>query len=64
MTFKEILNKTDDQILKGLILKVKNEAMKDDIAWKDLRNHLQKLLEYDEQIFSLVVNLVVKKKYK
>ena len=46
MTFKEILNKTDDQILKGL------------------RNHLQKLLEYDEQIFSLVVNLVVNKKYK
>jgi len=64
MTFKEILNKTDDQILKGLILKVKNEAMKDDITWKDLRNHLQKLLEYDEQIFSLVVNLVVNKKYK
>mgnify|MGYP001210899372 CR=1 len=64
MTFKEILKQTDDQVLKGLILKVKNETMKDDIEWKIVRETLKELLEYDEIIFSSVVALIVNKKYK
>ena len=64
MTFKEILKQTDDQVLKGLILKVKNETMKDDIEWKIVRKTLKELLEYDEIIFSSVVALTVNKKYK
>ncbi|MEE2974843.1 MAG: hypothetical protein VX343_00065 [Thermodesulfobacteriota bacterium] len=64
MTFKEILKQTDDQVLKGLILKVKNETMKDDIEWKIVRKTLKELLEYDEIIFSSVVALIVNKKYK
>ena len=64
MTFKEILKQTDDQVLKGLILKVKNETMQDDIEWKLVRQHLKELLEYDEIIFSSVVALIVNKKYK
>ena len=64
MTFKEVLKQTDDQVLKGLILKVKNETMKDDIEWKIVRKTLKELLEYDEIIFSSVVALIVNKKYK
>ena len=64
MTFKEILKQTDDQVLKGLILKVKNETMKDNIEWKIVRKTLKELLEYDEIIFSSVVALIVNKKYK
>ena len=64
MSFKEILKKTDDQILKGLVLKVKNESMKKNIKFSDLRINLLELMEYDESAFFDVLKLVVRKKYK
>lgn len=64
MSFKEILKNTDNQILKGLILKVKNESMKKDIKFSDLRKNLLELMEYDEKVFFDVIKLVTKKKYK
>ena len=45
VSFKEILINVDDQILKGLILKLKNESMKKEIFWHDLRPHLLELLK-------------------
>jgi hypothetical protein len=64
VSFKEILTNVDDQILKGLILKVKNESMKKEIFWHDLRPHLLELLKYDEDVFNKVLLLVLNKKYK
>ena len=64
MSFKEILKTTDNQILKGLILKVKNESMKKDIKFSDLRKNLLELMEYDEKVFFDVIKLVTRKKYK
>ena len=64
MTFKDILNNLDDQVLKGLVLKVKNECMKKDIQWSEVRVFLKNLKDYDEQIFLAVLNLVIEKKYK
>ena len=64
MSFKEILKNTDNQILKGLILKVKNESMKKDIKFSDLRKNLLELMEYDEKVFFNVIKLVTRKKYK
>ena len=64
MNFKEILKNTDNQILKGLILKVKNESMKKDIKFSDLRKNLLELMEYDEKVFFDVIKLVTRKKYK
>ena len=64
MSFKEILKKTDDQTLKGLVLKVKNESMKKNIKFSDLRINLLELMEYDESVFFDVLKLVVRKKYK
>ena len=64
MTFKEILENTEDQGLKGLILKVKNETMKKDISWHDVHPHLLELLKYDENIFNQVVRLVLNKQFK
>ena len=64
MSFKEILKNTDNQILKGLILKVKNESMKKDIKFSDLRKNLLELMEYDEKVFFDVINLVTRTKYK
>ena len=64
MSFKEILKNTDNQILKGLLLKVKNESMKKDIKFSDLRKNLLELMEYDEKVFFDVIKLVMRKKYK
>ena len=64
MSFKEILTNTDNQILKGLILKVKNESMKKNIKFSDLRKNLLELMEYDEKVFFDVIKLVTRKKYK
>jgi hypothetical protein len=64
VSFKEILTNVNDQILKGLILKVKNESMKKEILWPDLRPHLLELLKYDEAVFNKVLLLVLNKKYK
>ena len=64
MTFKDILTNLDDQVLKGLVLKVKNECMKKDIQWSEVRVSLKNLKDYDEQIFLAVLNLVIEKKYK
>ena len=64
MSFKEILKNTDNQILKSLILKVKNESMKKDIKFSDLRKNLLELMEYDEKVFFDVIKLVTRKKYK
>jgi|TARA_B100000131_G_scaffold194085_1_gene186585 hypothetical protein len=64
MSFKEILKNVDDQVLKGLILKVKNESMKKDIKFDEIRKNFLELLEYDKEIFIRVINLVLNKKYK
>ena len=64
MTFKDILTNLDDQVLKGLVLKVKNECMKKDIQWSEVRVFLKNLKDYDELIFLAVLNLVIEKKYK
>ena len=64
MTFKDILTNLDDQVLKGLVLKVKNECMKKDIQLSEVRVFLKNLKDYDEQIFLAVLNLVIEKKYK
>jgi len=64
MTFKEILKNTEDQVLKGLILKVKNETMKKDISWHETYPHLLELLKYDENIFDQVIRLVLNKQFK
>lgn len=64
MKFKDILNNTNDQVLKGLILKVKNESKKKDMLWSDLKVFLKDLKEYDEEVFLKVLSLIVEKKYR
>ena len=64
MKFKDILQKTEDQVLKGLILKVKNESMKKLILWSELRTFLKALTDYDEEVLIKVSSLITEKKYK
>tara|TARA_B100000579_G_scaffold20201_1_gene14211 strand:- start:2767 stop:2961 length:195 start_codon:yes stop_codon:yes gene_type:complete len=64
MKFKDILDNTNDQVLKGLILKVKNESKKKEMLWSDLKVFLKELKEYDNEVFLKVSSLIVEKKYK
>ncbi|MBT3475830.1 hypothetical protein HN460_02685 [bacterium] len=64
MKFKDILQETQDQVLKGLILKVKNESMKKDMLWSELRSFLKDLKDYDQEVFKKVLSLITEKKYK
>lgn len=64
MKFRDILQKTEDQVLKGLILKVKNESMKKEMLWSELRTFLKDLKDYDEEVFIKVSSLITEKKYK
>ena len=64
MKFKDILQKTEDQVLKGLILKVTNESMKKEMLWSELRTFLKDLKDYDEEVFIKVSSLITEKKYK
>lgn len=64
MKFRDILQKTEDQVLKGLILKVKNESMKKEMLWSELRPFLKDLKDYDEEVFIKVSSLITEKKYK
>tara|TARA_Y100001970_G_C14249899_1_gene871042 strand:- start:65 stop:259 length:195 start_codon:yes stop_codon:yes gene_type:complete len=64
MKFKDILDNTNDQVLKGLILKVKNESKKKEMLWSDLKVFLKELKEYDNDVFLKVSSLIVEKKYK
>ena len=62
--FKDILKNIDDQILKGLILKVKNESRKKEILWSDLRVFLKDLKDYDEEVFIKVLDQIIERKYR
>lgn len=64
MMFKDILKNIDDQILKGLILKVKNESRKKEILWSDLRVFLKDLKDYDEEVFIKVLDQIIERKYR
>ena len=64
MKFKDILQETQDQVLKGLLLKVKNESMKKDMLWSELRSFLKDLKDYDQEVFKKVLSLITEKKYK
>ena len=59
MKFKDILQETQDQVLKGLILKVKNESMKKDMLWSELRSFLKDLKDYDQEVFKKVLSLIL-----
>lgn len=64
MSFKEIIQNIDDQKLKAIILKIKNEGMKKELLFNELSPYLVELYNYDIDIFNKVIVLVINRKFK
>ena len=50
MSFKEIIQNIEDQKLKAIVLKIKNEGMKKELLFNDLSPYLAQLYNYDIEI--------------
>tara|TARA_B110000014_G_scaffold253679_1_gene233357 strand:- start:906 stop:1100 length:195 start_codon:yes stop_codon:yes gene_type:complete len=64
MSFKEIIQNIEDQKLKAIVLKIKNEGMKKELLFNDLSPYLTQLYNYDIEIFNKVIVLVINRKFK
>ena len=64
MSFKEIIQNIEDQKLKAIVLKIKNEGMKKELLFSELSPYLVQLYEYNLEIFNKVIVLVINRKFK
>tara|TARA_B100001540_G_scaffold158199_1_gene140163 strand:- start:354 stop:548 length:195 start_codon:yes stop_codon:yes gene_type:complete len=64
MSFKEIIQNIEDQKLKAIVLKIKNEGMKKELLFSELSPYLVQLHEYNPEIFNKVIILVINRKFK
>lgn len=54
------IRKMEDQELKGLLLKLKNEIRKQDASWDGVRTILGALYRKNSRVFSEVAPLIIK----
>ena len=59
-TLDSYIRKTEDQELKGLLLKLKNGIRKPDVSWDSVRSVLESLHRKNSRVFNEVVPLVIK----
>ena len=64
MSFKEIIQNIEDQKLKAIVLKIKNEGMKKELLFSELSPYLVQLHEYNLELFNKVIVLVINRKFK
>ena len=64
MSFKEIIQNIEDQKLKAIVLKIKNEGMKKELLFSELSPYLVQLHEYNPEIFNKDIILVINRKFK
>lgn len=64
MSFKEIIQNIEDQRLKAIVLKIKNEGMKKELLFSELSPYLVQLHEYNLEIFNKVIVLVINRKFE
>lgn len=64
MSFREIIQNIEDQRLKAIVLKIKNEGMKRELLFSELSPYLVQLHEYNLEIFNKVIVLVINRKFK
>ena len=64
MGFKEIIQNIEDQKLKAIVLKIKNEGMKKELLFSELSPYLVQLHEYNLELFNKVIVLVINRKFK
>ena len=59
-TLDSYLKKMEDQELKGLLLKLRNELRKPDASWESVRLVLASVKSKNSRVFSEVAPLIIK----
>jgi hypothetical protein len=59
-TLDSYIKRMQDQELKGLLLKLKNELRKEDASWEGVRSILASLHTKDSGVFSEVAPLIIR----
>ncbi|MEW6143771.1 MAG: hypothetical protein AB1598_02020 [Thermodesulfobacteriota bacterium] len=59
-TLDSYIKRMEDQELKGLLLKLKNELRKEDASWEGVRSILESLHRKNSGVFSEVAPLIIK----
>ena len=60
ITLDSYTKSIEDQELKGIVLKLKNELRKPDAAWETIKPLLHSLYEKDDKIFAEVAVLIIR----
>ncbi len=59
-SFDAYIRSIEDQELKGILLKLKNEMRKPDVPWETIKKILQSLMDKDKEVLKEVIPLILK----
>jgi hypothetical protein len=59
-SFDAYIRSIEDQELKGILLKLKNEMRKPDVPWETIKKILQSLMDKDKEVLKEVAPLILK----
>jgi hypothetical protein len=59
-SFDAYIRSIEDQELKGILLKLKNEMRKPDVPWETIKKILRSLMDKDKEVFKEVAPLILK----
>lgn len=59
ITLDSFVRSVNDQKLKGLLLKLKNDIRKEDTYWDDVKQSLKKISTYDTKTLQKVIPLLL-----
>jgi hypothetical protein len=59
-TLDTYIKRMEDQELKGLLLKLKNELRKEDASWEGVRSILESLYRKNSGVFREIAPLIIK----
>ncbi|HWP92777.1 MAG TPA: hypothetical protein VNN20_11355 [Thermodesulfobacteriota bacterium] len=60
VSFDAYIRSIEDQELKGILLKLKNEMRKPDVPWETIKKILQSLMDKDKEVLKEVALLILK----
>lgn len=59
ITLDSFIRSVNDQKLKGLLLKLKNDIRKEDTYWDDVKQSLKKISTHDTKTLQKVIPLIL-----
>ena len=59
ITLDSFVRSQQNQELKGILLKLKNELRKEDMLWEDIKDILKTVHEFDKDLLSTIIPLII-----